>query len=70
MTDMITKLNTAIAVLNDTKKSVAKCSQAAQKVGYNTPNVPKEDSVESISRRLVVVRGMLNQINRELKGGK
>lgn len=34
------------------------------RAGYD---VNKEDSKESIMRRLVVVRGMLNEINRELR---
>lgn len=76
MTDLITKLNTAIAVLNDAKHSLAKqwnsdtiqmfldSDEAAE---YK---LSKEDSKESVIRRLVVVRGMLNEINRELKGRK
>ena len=76
MTDMITKLNTAIAVLNDAKQSLAKQRNngAIQKfVDFDMAaeyKLSKEDSKESIIRRLVVVRGMLNEINRELKGAK
>ena len=73
MTDLITKLNTAIAVLGDAKKSLEK-QRNMSVVGKYTPDqlreywLPKEDSKESIMRRLVVVRGMLNEINRELRG--
>lgn len=72
MTDLIIKLNTAIAVLGDAKKSLEKHRNMSV-VGKYTPEqlkeywLPKEDSKESIMRRLVVVRGMLNEINRELK---
>jgi hypothetical protein len=87
MTDLTTKLNTAIAVLGDVKKSLEKlkaakmyeaCCRAANslemlesyKESVGEYKLSKEDSKESIIRRLVVVRGMLNEINRELKGAK
>ena len=69
--EMITKLNTAIAVLNDAKKSLARRNNAAvirHFCGEEQGKTAKEDSKESIMRRLVVVRGMLNEINRELRG--
>lgn len=73
MTDLITKLNTAIAVLNDARYSMARYQNELD--GLTPPHKPragydvnKEDSKESIMRRLVVVRGMLNEINRELRG--
>lgn len=72
MTDLITKMNTAVALLNDTRHSLAHYQNELN--GMMPPHKPragydvnKEDSKESIMRRLVVVRGMLNEINRELR---
>lgn len=69
MTDtntIMTKLNTAVAVLLDAKQSMESWS-GKYKIGYNTPDVQNEDSAESVVRRLTFVREKLNEINKALK---
>lgn len=66
----VTKINTAIAVLLDAKESLSRYETERFLDGGLRPkcgvNCAKEDTPEAIKRRLVVVRGLLNQINQEL----
>lgn len=76
MFEMINKLNTAIALIGDARRSLENrrnyeaIAHFVNEEQLEEYKLSKEDSKESIIRRLVVVRGMLNEINRELKGGK
>lgn len=67
MNNNITKINTALAVLLDAKESMTRYETERELDGGLLPrvgfNCAKEDTPEAIKRRLVVVRGLLNQIN-------